>query len=166
MPLIVPVYDPATDPRPVLYQFVISVRDFLDELVREGRDPAGTPLFVERLVEFMRPAWEEGRPIFERLAVAITDASLDRLREHGLSGRQLHFKLEVIRYLNEQYLAIGKGILKKLLDAIDTLLKSIIKAAGLSGSISRLRVLPRNRYSLLAVGNRLLHGEAISLCTS
>lgn len=139
MPLIVPVYDPAADPRPVLYQFVLSVRDFLDELVREGRDPTGTPLFVERLVEFMRPAWEEGRPIFERLAVAIGDASLGRLQEHGLSGRQLHFKLEVIRYLNEQYLAIGKGILKKLLDAIDTLLKSIIKAAGLGDAAEELK---------------------------
>ncbi|MBS0223702.1 MAG: hypothetical protein JSR91_23490 [Proteobacteria bacterium] len=139
MPLIVPVYDPATDPRPVLYQFVISVRDFLDELVREGRDPTGTPLFVERLLGFMGPAWEEGRPIFEGLAVAISDASPERLREHGLSGRQLGFKLEVIRYLNEQYLASGKGILRRLLDAIDTLLKSIIKAAGLGDAAEELK---------------------------
>jgi hypothetical protein len=139
MALTVPVYDPASDPRRILAHFVISVRDFIDELVRENRDPRGRPLFVEGLLEFMRPGWEEGRPIFESLAVAISDARLDRVQEHGLSGQQLRFKLEVIRYLNQRYLAIGKGILKKLLDAIDTLLKSIIKAAGLGDAAEELK---------------------------
>ncbi len=62
-----------------------------------------------------------------------------RIQEHGLSGRHLRFKLEVIRYLNGRYAATGKGILKKLLDAIDTLLKSIIKAAGLGDAAEKLK---------------------------
>jgi hypothetical protein len=37
-------------------------------------------------------------PVFERLAGAINDTPLDRIREHGLSGQQLRFRLEVIRY--------------------------------------------------------------------
>ena len=64
----------------------------------------------------------------------------DQLREHGLYGWQLAFKLAVIQFFYGRYLLIGKGILKKLLGIIDDLLKSILDAVGGGGAISEIKV--------------------------
>lgn len=61
------------------------------------------------------------------------------MREHGLYGWQLAFKLAVIQFFYGRYLLIGKGILKKLLGIIDDLLKSIFDAVGGAGAISEIK---------------------------
>jgi hypothetical protein len=71
----------------------------------------------------------------------VTSRRSDRnqLREHGLYGWQLAFKLAVIQFFYGRYLLIGKGILKKLLGIIDDLLKSIFDAVGGAGAISDIK---------------------------
>lgn len=139
MPLRVPVYNGGPNNRQALVSFVLSVRDFLEELVADNLDPKGEPLFIGRLWELMKPAWEEGKPVFARLANNLGETQSSILIEHGLGGQQLRFKLGVVRYFNEQYVRFGKGVLKRLLEAIDTLLKSIIKAAGLGDAAEELK---------------------------
>jgi hypothetical protein len=129
MPLTLPQYG-SGDSRGALGDFVRGVHLFLDELVQGNRDPAERPIFVENLLTLMRGAWQEGRGVFESIESGIRNADPARVREHGLEGQQLRFKLGVLRYLNDRYQTIGKGVLRRLLDAIDTLLKSIISVLG------------------------------------
>jgi hypothetical protein len=74
-----------------------------------------------------------------RLESRIRNLTKDQLREHGLYGRQVAFKLAVIRFFYGRYLLIGKGILKKPLGVIDDVLKSILDAVGDGGAISEIK---------------------------
>ncbi len=62
----------------------------------------------------------------------------------GLFGAQLRLKLELINRLkNERFSLGGSGILKKLIDAIDTLLDSLLAATGLDEALKELSELVR-----------------------
>lgn len=139
MALQVPVYEGGANYRQALIGFVKAVDEFLDELVKGNRDGEGEPLFIESLWRIMGPAWEEGRHEFQRIAIGLAVTSDGRLIEHGLGGMQLRYKLGVVRYFNEQYQKLGKRMLKRLLESIDTLLKSIIKAVGLGDAAEELK---------------------------
>ena len=128
--------DPAEEPRETLRAFIEALRQFLDELILESKDPRGEPLFYDALRSYMRPAWEESRPLFADLIEAIRSPdgrsrlSNEAILSRGLWGAQLRFKLSVFRYLHGRHLTLGKGALRRLLEAIDTLLSSIISAVG------------------------------------
>ncbi len=139
MPLQVPTYDGSANPGMPLAKFVYGVHDFLSELVRDNADPKGQPLFIEPLLALMRAAWEEGRAIFSRIAEKIETTQMDVLTEHGLATQQLRFKFGTISHFNQAYANTGKSVLRKLLGAIDTLLRSIIKAAGLGDAAEELK---------------------------
>lgn len=139
MPLELPNYPGSGDPKPALIAFVRGVQNFLDELVRNNTDPQERPLFIRVLLPLMRAAWEEGQPVFGRIVEAIATTDSERLVEHGLSGQQLRYKLETIRYFDSRYRAVGKSVLRRLLGPIDTLLKSIIKAIGLGDAAEELK---------------------------
>ena len=81
---------------------------------------------------------------------AINNISNETLITHGLTGRPLHFKFRVLDSIANQYLAIQKKRdirgrfkkqlsirewLKKILDAIDAILDSLIDAAGGAGGL-------------------------------
>lgn len=137
--------DPAEDPRSTLRAFVAALRQFLDELIFENRDPRDEPLFYEALLPSMRPAWEEALPLFEEVLAAIgptdrsTRLSNEAIISHGLWGAQLRFKLSVIRYLHGRYLGLGKRALRRLLEAIDTLLSSILSAIPAGEGIKEIK---------------------------
>ena len=76
---------------------------------------------------------------FTQVESRIRNLTEHQLREHGLCGWQLAFKLAVIRFFYGRYLLIGKGILKKLVGIIDDLLKSILDAVGGGGAISEIK---------------------------
>jgi len=63
----------------------------------------------------------------------------------GLYGSQLQLKLFVVRYWREKWDAnktgfgFGRKILKKLIDAIDTVLGSLIAATGLDEALKELK---------------------------
>jgi|GEM_PF-2620916 hypothetical protein len=144
MPVEFPTFDGDDDPPLVLANFLKAVRKFLAELVETDRDSLGDRLFVRALRNEMLAAWEEAQVHFD-LAIERAENSYLRLQpgnalyEHGLYGRQLRFKLAVIRYFYGQYLSVGKGILKKLIEMIDDLLKSILDAIGAGGAISEIK---------------------------
>jgi hypothetical protein len=137
--------DPSEDPRETLRSFIEALRQFLDELILEGRDPRGEPLFHDALRAYMRPAWEEGRPLFAEVVDAIRSRdgrsrlSNEAILSRGLWGAQLRFKLSVFRYLHGRYLTLGKGALRRLLEAIDTLLSSIVSAIGGAEGIKEIQ---------------------------
>ena len=141
MPVEFPAFSSDGDPRNTLVLFVRAVHDFLGEIVESNHDRFTRPLFWEELLPPMRGAWrevEEHRhfPEVESRIQRLTEA---QFRDHGLYGQQLAFKLAVIRFFYGRYLSFGKGILKKLLDIIDDLLKSILDAIGSGGAISEIK---------------------------
>jgi len=127
------------DPRAILIAFVRQVQKFLHELVQSNRGPRGESLFHEQLLGPMRAAWAEVQPHFPEVAGGIRDLTDEQIRNHGLGGQQLRFKLAVIRFFYGQYLSVGKGVLKKLIDIIDDLLKSILEAIGGGGAIAEIK---------------------------
>ncbi len=123
-----------------LVQFLKAVHEILDRLVKTGKDPTGKPLFVPELQELMDAAWTEVVPVFWDTEKAIQDASEERLGGHGLFGKQLDFKLRVVDWLSGRFQALGGAkLLKRLLQAIENLLDSIIDAAGTGGAIKEIK---------------------------
>jgi hypothetical protein len=71
----------------------------------------------------------------KKLLAAIPQISQAKVYQHGLEGRPLNFKLQVINTIANQLHMAKKHFsvrssFKKLMDAIDALLDSIIDAAG------------------------------------
>jgi hypothetical protein len=148
MPVEFPSFNGEGDPRDALIKFLRALHDLLKELVETNRDSRNRPIFFEQLLTPMRRAWDE----FERdrhfsaaesriLAEEgpVHDLVLAQLRNHGLYGQQLSFKLSVIHFFYNRYLSTGKGILKWVLDIIDDLLKSLLDAIGGGGAISEMK---------------------------
>jgi hypothetical protein len=100
-------------------------------------------LFWKDLLPRMRQAWGEleRQGDFRKVERQIQQIEPGdrRWRDHGLRGRQLAFKLAVIRFLQGRYYLLGKSILRKLLDTIDDLLKSILDAVGGGRGILELK---------------------------
>jgi hypothetical protein len=115
------------------------LRDFLSELIQQNRDSQGRPLFYEELLDDMRAAWSDARPMFDRIAARVEDLNEDEIEDHGLDGAQLRFKLSVIRFLHGMYLGTGVRYLRGLIGAIDTLLKSILSAIGAGEGIIEIK---------------------------
>ena len=65
----------------------------------------------------------------------------DKLDDHGLlKSIDLDFKLKVPEFLYERFkLCGGTALLKRLINSIESLLKSIIDAAGIGGAIYELK---------------------------
>ena len=141
MPVEFPTFTGDSDPRETLVRFLQAVHDFLNEIVESNHDPRGLRLFFEELLGPMRQAWQEVEDghHFQQVEDRIRELPEAKLRDHGLYGRQLTFKLAVIRFFHQRYLSYGKGILRRLLDIIDDLLKSILDAIGGGGAISEIK---------------------------
>jgi hypothetical protein len=138
MPDVFPNYETG-DSRPVLSAFVIATRDFLADLVRTNRDPRRQSLFHPALLPEMRAAWSDALPMFQLVANRIESLEDSTITDHGLSGVQLRFKLSVIRFLYGSYLRFGARYLRRLIGAIDTLLKSTLSALGAGEGITEIK---------------------------
>lgn len=134
-----PVYESGS-PRPVLAAYIISTRDFLADLVQQKLHPNGDELFHQELVSPLREAWSEAVPQFQIVANETLRLTDPMLGDCGLFGAQLRFKLSVVRFLHRRYLEIpGVGPLRRLIDAIDTLLESILKAVGVGEGVKEIK---------------------------
>lgn len=126
------------DDRDALKEFITRTHKLLDQIVRQG-GPDGGPSFVPlELQTLLKDAWTSAGPGLLDLHKKIDDASDDVLSVHGLSGPSLRFKLGVIDRVWDHF--VGDKIirwLRKLLNAIDTLLDSIIDALGPAGSAAK-----------------------------
>jgi hypothetical protein len=101
-------------------------------------------LFHEGLRSNLQAAWEEVQPLFSEVTTKITNISDANIYDHGLGGAQLRFKLAVVRFFYERYRRVGTGVVKKLIDIIDTLLKSILEAIGGGGAIAEIKEFIKN----------------------
>ena len=107
-------------------------------------------MFEAELREEMRAAWNDASPQFEEVAVAVANLPVDSVRRHGLAGPQLRFKLATVRYWTERLQGGGANagfVLRRLLDAIDTLLDSLLAATCAGSSLKELRDAVRDSVS-------------------
>ena len=123
--------------RQELSLFVLNVRDFMG-FVLENRGDFG--FLWEDSPELHELAWEtfqydivQGAGL--ELDGVIQDIPQKNLNAHGLEGRPLKFKFRVLNSIGNQWERL-KGKLpirewfKKIIDAIDSILDSLIDAAG------------------------------------
>jgi hypothetical protein len=88
----------------------------------------------------MRAAWQEMPPHFQDLERAIEALPPEQILRHGFSGRQLDFKLGVVASWWQRFSAGGgRRIAKRLLDAIDDVLESLIDSTGVGGAIKEIK---------------------------
>lgn len=128
--------------KPELQKFVVNTRRFLkfvlDEKVTFGFLWTVDPKLRKAAVATFDGDISKGAGL--QLDQAIPNLTDDQLKRHGLSGRPLRFKIQVLNAVANQWnnlqgvLSIGEW-LKKTLDAIDAILDSLIDAAGGAGGL-------------------------------
>lgn len=125
-----------------LQAFVARVEEFLGIVVNNVENEFGF-LWRNRpqLQALARATFEEDvRRSAEELRAAILEIPQERINRHGLEGRPLAFKLGVLASISDQWGAVRATIalpewLRRIIDAIDALLDSLIDAAGGAGSL-------------------------------
>ena len=125
-----------------LQLFVQNVRNFLGFVLENKNDFS---FLWEESPELHDLAWETFRfDISEgaglELDYAIRDIHLEKLHQHGLEGRPLRFKFKVLDSIGNQWEKVRgqfsvREWFKKLIEAIDAVLDSLIDAAGGAGGL-------------------------------
>lgn len=125
--------------RKELIEFLFRVEDLLRDLVLNDDNEK---FFEPELIEKMRAAWAEMGPYFSEAHDALAHADAENLRRHGLVGEQLKFKLAVVNHHEKRFKKTKKHRwLRRLLNAMDDFLKSILDAAGVGGAIDELKAM-------------------------
>ena len=127
--------------------FLGRTLDLLRMLAYEGVDEKGQPLFIEELLPKIPKAWEEFRADFnvEKAERLVNETPGPVLQSHGLYGHQLTLKLSAIASWRKRFLGKKtKKLLLRLLDAIDTLLDSLMQAAGIDKALKEIKDILRN----------------------
>jgi hypothetical protein len=132
--------------REVLRAFSDAVEKLLGNLVDKASvDPADS-FFLSDLVPLMHETWHEEMPgEFAGLRDRIPRIAEEELDRHGFRGRQLRFKLGVVRARVREFVAGGVGeALSRLLDSIDSVLDSLLGAAGVGTAIKEFKEALKN----------------------
>lgn len=122
--------------------FVRNIRNFFGFVLENTEDFS---FLWEESPELHDLAWETFRFDIAKgagleLEQAISDISPAKLHQHGLEGRPLRFKFKVLNAISNQWgkmndqFSIGEWF-KKIIDAIDAILDSLIDAAGGAGGL-------------------------------
>jgi hypothetical protein len=132
--------------RDLLLGFVLGVEKFVSTIIRKGHQgllPKGeTGLHLHKELE---PAAREALDEFTQqrrgdVLVAIDRADEATLQSHGLTGKQLRFKLAIIRLRERLFCKLPKfRPFRSVIGAIDTLLDSIVDALGVGGALKELK---------------------------
>lgn len=134
-----PVYSDGAEPRELLQGLMRGLRELLDEIVSDNRDPLGARIFPGDMIGDIRAAWTEARGSVEVVIQRIPPLSDGSLEEHGLRGAQLRFKLNAVLNLYSRFLQFGKKFLKKLLEILDAILDSIAEITHAGGAIKEFK---------------------------
>ena len=83
------------------------------------------------------------------LVAKIQETPAEKLRAHGLSGAQLEYKLAVIDVILDKLHSVKfPGRFRvKLVDAIDTILDSLIAAAGIATALKEIKDMLRHQIT-------------------
>ena len=129
--------------RQQLISFLSDTYNFVQKLYLEGVDPITEGSLVPLdLQPLLREAWNEFEENFnmEEAIGKINAVSEDRLIAFGLFGAQLELKLSIRDRLRDLWERIGGfDALKKLIDAIDTTLDSLLAATGINEALKELK---------------------------
>ena len=123
--------------RETFERFASGVVPFLRSLATEH-----IHRFPPELQEDIGAAWKEFEEDFDesRFVATARDIPSDRAVWAGLYGAQLRLKLAVVSHWHHKWnSSFSTKILKKLLDAIDTVLDSLIAATGLGEALKELK---------------------------
>jgi hypothetical protein len=104
-------------------------------------------IFFQDLLNPMKKAWVPVSERFLELERKVSESSDSALQEHGLTGLELKYKLSVINYasnyffdfLSKKNAPLAVIWLKKLLEALDKFLSSLLDAIGCSGAIGEYK---------------------------
>ena len=135
----IPTFDalPSASPTARCRSFVLFVRDALNELATGNEY---NNMFVANLRDHMRHAWEDAEPQFDALQNAIAQLDADTVTRHGLAGPQLDFKLATVAHWATRFSGgATTDVLRRLLDAINNLLHSLLDATGTGSALSELK---------------------------
>lgn len=131
-----------TEARGRLVEFLMQVLELLSRIAREGRDPRDRRLFDDEIAELIRKAWNEFEQDFDRQRAIgrIRELNGERLQTHGLYGAQLHLKLTLWERIRRRFEGVGgRAVLKKCVEIADTLLGSLLGAAGIECPLEEIK---------------------------
>ena len=121
----------------LLLKFVEDTEGFLGRLTRHKK------AFIPTLWRSLDNAWSDTSDHFIKLRREIIEnyrRNKEKLQNHGLIGSELYLKLNTVEhYFGELITSGGKKVLKKLFNAINNLLNSIIQAIGASGAVTEIK---------------------------
>jgi len=107
-----------------------------------GRPPPWPAIGIHaRFAQLALEAWLEyleGHPL-DRLQRAVAQASQSDLQRYGLAGAQLSYKLAIIEFAGERAALGTPGWLRRLLELIDNLLESILKALNVDDALNEIK---------------------------
>jgi hypothetical protein len=111
------------------------LRDLLDGSVIEGGEPEMPALFKAMRKLAVPTFFEDVLPWFEQVRADIPDISTRALAAHGLQGRPLAFKFDVLDIIERALDRLGDFThwIKTILAAIDVILESVLSALIVSG---------------------------------
>jgi len=130
-----------------LKDFLTKSHGLIRQLVYEGVDKDGRSFFIDDVSGLIREAWKEFEEDFkiDHAVSLIQQTSAETLKTSGLYGRQLNLKLSVVDKWKKRFSEKRiKKILLKLLDAIDTVLDSLIAATGIDQALKEIKDILRN----------------------
>lgn len=126
-------------------QKVVHQLEYLLQQIVEGEECDF--VFFRELIAPMKEAWGPVSERFLELKENVSRAEPISLEDHGLTGTELQYKLSVINHAGERFFYFLSqrvvplvGIwLKKLLEALDKFLTSLLDAVGGSGAIGEYK---------------------------
>lgn len=128
----------------LLVGFLRWTREVLTELVSEAQY---TPAYVPALYANLGPAWAPTSELLDDLIRGVQELAPSRLAAHGLAGAPLRLKLEVVIYWWTRLRRATKRLrapMRRLLDALDTLLESIVAALGVGEAVVEMKETIKN----------------------
>jgi hypothetical protein len=137
-----------SDARTHLSKFLKWLEEFFDDIATESGAPGPLAnIFAGTQIAHLPGALEELKKdkIFEEAVARTKTMTVSAVREHGLYGKQLQWKISNINYWSEKFLGnILGGVLDRLLDAIDALLDSLLDGVPGAGALKELKEAIRN----------------------
>lgn len=111
------------------------LQDLVDGIVIEGGDPEVSAVFQAMRERAAPTFYGDVLPWFEQVRADIPDIPNRALAAHGLQGRPLAFKFDVLDIIEKALDALGdfKHWIKAILVAIDVILESVLSALILNG---------------------------------
>jgi hypothetical protein len=130
-----------------LKYFINETLSLIKNLVYDGIDVDKRPFFIKDLSDQIRPAWKEFEEDFkiDHALDQIQKTKAESLQVSGLYGKQLNLKLSVFENWKKRFSEKPiKKILLRLLDAIDSILDSVIAATGMDQALKEIKDILRN----------------------